>query len=116
MKNKISILRRAKNWITRSSKPSPDDDFWYDYPGQTTKAGTNVSEKTAIKYLTLFACVSLISADLARLPLILYRRRKDEGKDHKLIINAISCKLVNRVFATVKRQTPYVTFNHQNFV
>lgn len=45
-----------------------------------------------------------------------YERKKNEGKDHKLIINAISCKLVNRVFATVKRQTPYVTFKHQNFI
>ena len=45
-----------------------------------------------------------------------YKRKKSEGKDHKLIINAISCKLVNRVFATVKRQTPYVTFKHENFI
>lgn len=45
-----------------------------------------------------------------------YKRKADEGKDHKLIINAISCKLVNRVFATVKRQTPFVTFKHQNFI
>jgi len=45
-----------------------------------------------------------------------YKRKEAEGKDHKLIINAISCKLVNRVFATVKRQTPYVIFKHQNFV
>jgi len=45
-----------------------------------------------------------------------YKRKADEGKDHKLIINAISCKLVNRVFATVKRQTPFVIFKHQNFI
>lgn len=44
-----------------------------------------------------------------------YKRKKTEGKEHKLIINAISCKLVNRVFATVKRQTPYVTIYQQNF-
>ena len=45
-----------------------------------------------------------------------YKRKEAEGKDHKLIINAISCKLVNRVFATIKRQTPYVTFKKQNYV
>lgn len=44
-----------------------------------------------------------------------YKRKKTEGKEHKLIINAISCKLVNRVFASVKRQTPYVTIYQQNF-
>lgn len=37
-----------------------------------------------------------------------YNRRLSEGKDHKVIINAISCKLINRVFAVVKRQTPFV--------
>lgn len=42
-----------------------------------------------------------------------YNRKKEEGKDHKLIVNAISCKLVNRVFAVVKRQTPYVSTYEQ---
>jgi transposase len=37
-----------------------------------------------------------------------YIRRLNEGKDHKIIMNAISCKLINRVFAVVKRQTPFV--------
>lgn len=44
-----------------------------------------------------------------------YKRKEAEGKDHKLIINAISCKLVNRVFACVNRQTPYVTTYQQKF-
>lgn len=45
-----------------------------------------------------------------------YNRKLKEGKGHKLIINSISCKLVNRVFAVVKRQTPYVNIYQQNFV
>lgn len=44
-----------------------------------------------------------------------YDRKIKEGKDHKLIINAVSCKLINRVFAVIKRQTPYVTIYNQNF-
>jgi transposase len=44
-----------------------------------------------------------------------YKRKILEGKDHKLIINAISCKLVNRVFAVIKRQSPYVSTYQQNF-
>ena len=78
---KKSLFQRAKTWITRSKTPSPGDDFFYTYPGQSTNTGVKVSEKTALTYLTLFACVSLIAGDLARLPLILYRRRKDGGKD-----------------------------------
>jgi len=39
---------------------------------------------------------------------VYYKRKIEEGKDHKVVINAISCKLINRVFAVVKRQTPFV--------
>ena len=66
----------------------PSDDFWYSPVGFPSSTGVRVSEKTALQYLTLYACVSLISGDLARLPLNLYRRRPDGGKDlvteHKL--------------------------------
>jgi transposase len=41
-----------------------------------------------------------------------YRRKIEEGKAHLSVINAIACKLVSRVFATVKRQTPYVILMH----
>jgi transposase len=44
-----------------------------------------------------------------------YTRKIAEGKDHKLVINSICCKLVNRVFAVVKRQTPWVKTYAQNF-
>lgn len=44
-----------------------------------------------------------------------YNRKLAEGKDHNLVINSIRCKIVNRVFAVVKRQTPYVKIYQQNF-
>ena len=44
-----------------------------------------------------------------------YTRKIDEGKEHKLVINSIRCKLVNRVFAVVKRETPYISLYQQNF-
>lgn len=37
-----------------------------------------------------------------------YKRKIAEGKDHKLVMNAVCCKMVNRVFAAVKRESPYV--------
>lgn len=37
-----------------------------------------------------------------------YKRKKEEGKEHGTIMNAIKFKLITRVFATVKRGTPYV--------
>jgi len=44
-----------------------------------------------------------------------YERKMKEGKAHNSIITAISCKLVNRVFAVVKRQSPYINLYKNNF-
>lgn len=44
-----------------------------------------------------------------------YKRKLAQGKEHQLIINSVKCKLVNRVFAVVKRQTPYVNIYQLNF-
>lgn len=37
-----------------------------------------------------------------------YIRKTEEGKEHGTVMNAIKFKLITRVFATVKRGTPYV--------
>ena len=42
-----------------------------------------------------------------------YARKIEEGKEHKLVMNSIRCKMVNRVFAVIKRETPYVTTYQQ---
>ena len=67
---------------------APSDDYWYYPVGVQNAAGVPVDEHTAIKYLTVSSCVSLIAGDIGRLPLNLYRKRADGGKDlvtdHKL--------------------------------
>ena len=74
---------------TLKSKRShaPSSDYYY-YPGgnfyggvPSTGAGVRVDEKTALKYLTVTACISLIASDIAKLPLNFYKKRKDGGKD-----------------------------------
>ena len=47
---------------------------------------------------------------------IYYERKRKEGKEHRLIMNAIACKLVSRVFSVVNRQTPYVSLYQQKFI
>lgn len=44
-----------------------------------------------------------------------YERKRKEGKDHQLIMNAIACKLSARMFSVVKRKTPYVSLFSHNF-
>ncbi len=41
-----------------------------------------------------------------------YTRKRAEGKEHKTVINAIACKLTSRAFATVKRQSDFVTLTN----
>lgn len=53
-----------------------------------------------------FACLPAITFD----PEInaYYKRKKEEGKRGGVVLNAIKFKLVLRMFAVIKRQTPYV--------
>lgn len=46
---------------------------------------------------------------------IYYERKRKQGKEHKLVMNAIANKIVSRVFSVVKRQSPYVSLYQQNF-
>ena len=59
----------------------PSADYWYNPVSFPTSSGVPVTERDALKYLTVYACVSLIAGDVGRLPLNLYRRRSDSGKD-----------------------------------
>ncbi len=49
--------------------------------GADTLAGVQVNERTALALSAVYACIRVISEDVAKLPLILYKRRKDRGKD-----------------------------------
>ena len=44
-----------------------------------------------------------------------YKRKKQEGKHHQLIINAVANKMVGRAFAVIRRGTPYVKTYDKNF-
>ena len=37
-----------------------------------------------------------------------YERKKEEVKNSLLALNNVKCKLVSRIFAVIKRETPYV--------
>jgi transposase len=43
-----------------------------------------------------------------------YKRKKQQGKAHNSIINAVCCKLVYRIFAVVKREEPFVNLIRYN--
>lgn len=56
--------------------------------GQVTTAGPKVNERTALRYITLYACVRVRAESFGSLPLGVYKRRsgggRDEAHDHPL--------------------------------
>ncbi|TIL91451.1 MAG: phage portal protein [Mesorhizobium sp.] len=49
--------------------------------GTMANTGVYVSPETAMRYTTVLACVRVLSEAVSQLPIILYKRRKDGGKD-----------------------------------
>lgn len=83
--------------------------------GSSIKGRTSVSHMANKRIKALFSNGANVAYKYDPELKAYYKRKREEGKDHKLIINAISCKLVNRIFAVVKRQSNYVSLYQQKF-
>lgn len=56
-------------------------DGWAGWPGVVTQAGVPVSADSALKLSAAWACVRLLSETIAALPLKVYRRLTDGGRE-----------------------------------
>lgn len=65
------------------SAPSVADDRWFTPSPFVFLGGEGkvVTPESALQFSAVFACVKIISETLASVPLIVYRRRSDGGKD-----------------------------------
>jgi HK97 family phage portal protein len=59
----------------------PWDDSWYANRGYQTAAGLRVAPESAMRLAAVFACVRVVSETIGSLPLIIYRRMPDGGKE-----------------------------------
>lgn len=81
---------KLPKWLTRSEKrstPGPWEDYWYTPTPFENSSGVDVTEETALRYSTVWACRRVISEDLASLPLHIYRRigeSKERAREHEL--------------------------------
>lgn len=57
------------------------DDYWYYPVSPPAISGVDVSETTALKLPSVWACVRVISETVASLPLLTFERRADGGKE-----------------------------------
>ncbi len=84
-------------------------------------SGTSIKGKTRVSHLANKRIKTLLhnaanSAVLYDAEIRNYFKRKEaDGKNEKLIMNAICNKLIHRVFAVVKRQSPYVSLYKEVF-
>ena len=65
----------------RANSPVPWDDFWYGSAGDETESGVTVNYETALRTSAVFACVRLKAETIGGLPLHVYRRIPDGGKE-----------------------------------
>lgn len=67
----------------RKSTTSKPASWFIDWitGGESTSSAIKVTAESAERASAVYACVRVVSEDVAKLPLILYRRRKDGGKE-----------------------------------
>jgi HK97 family phage portal protein len=63
------------------SDRSPWGDFYFEPVSARSISGMRVSADSAMRLAAVYACVRILSETMASLPLVVYRPRKDGGKD-----------------------------------
>ena len=69
-------------WLTKIFKRSSNpEQHFIDYFSPPSAAGVRVDEESALRVSAVLACVKVLSETVASLPLIVYRRLPDGGKE-----------------------------------
>lgn len=78
----MSLLSRIVGALQGKSGNMTIDEWWSEFgPASTSAGGIAVTQITALQVSTVMACVSILSEDVAKLPVHVYRPRKDGGRD-----------------------------------
>ncbi len=65
----------------KAEKPADWDDFWYDDLSGRSASGEVVTVDTALQLSAVIACVKVLSETLAQVPLMIFKRLPDGGKE-----------------------------------
>lgn len=79
----MGLIGRMLAGYDATAAPPAWDDYWYRPvgAGALSAAGLPVTQETALRISTVWACATLISEAIGSLPLITYRRLPDGGKE-----------------------------------
>jgi transposase len=83
--------------------------------GKSIRGKTKVSHMADKSIKTLFHLAAMTVIKRGEFKQY-YERKTSEGKNKMLVINAVRNKIIERIFAVVKRGTPYQKFNNFNLV
>lgn len=76
--------------------------------GSSIRGRTKVNHLADKKMKSLLTMCALAAKKHDKEIAMYYQRKVEEGKNPMLVMNAIRCKVLSRVFATINRGTPYV--------
>lgn len=76
--------------------------------GSSVRGRTKVSNMADKKMKTLLQMGALTAIKYDPQIKEYYNKKKEEGKNGMLVLNNIRCKIISRVFAVIKRQTPFI--------
>jgi HK97 family phage portal protein len=82
MSSRLPHLAAAQIFRQRSFDENDDAQLWSaSYMASQTASGMNVSQVTALASAAVFACVSMLAEDVAKLKPVFYRRNADDGRE-----------------------------------
>jgi len=77
----LSFIDRLRGPSASGGDRSPWGDFFFEPVSARTGSGMRVSPDSALRLAAVYACVRVLSESMASLPLVIYQRRADGGKD-----------------------------------
>lgn len=72
--------RLSRAWRAFAGIPGPGEDYWYIPVGDPTQSGQRVTPEGALQLSAVYACVRVLTETISSLPLIVYQRTPEGGK------------------------------------
>ena len=94
----MGLLSFFDRFRASSDDRSAWGEFWFEPVSARTSSGMRVTPDASLRLSAVYACVRILSETMASLPIVLYRKRADGGKervtDHWL--HTLLCRRPNR--------------------
>jgi HK97 family phage portal protein len=94
----MGILSFFDRFRASSDDRSAWGDFWFEPVAARSVSGLRVSPDASLRLSAVYACVRILSETMASLPIVLYRKRPDGGKDRVTDhwLHPLLCRRPNR--------------------